>query len=453
MNILLLGSHHRLRDDFIESGHRILTSGFRSDSQVRLHPGIVSMQEALRRIKDRMVPDLILLIDDSQPLSFTGIESVDVPTAWYAVDTHLHLTWHRECAKLFDFVFVAQKDFAAQFADGPIGNHITWLPLYCNPRRDRKLGLQKTHEVCFVGSLNKDRNPSRVRLIEALSGRVPLYVARGGYTEVFNRSKIVFNQSANNDVNFRTFEAMGCGSFLLTEKVENGLSDLFTDGTHLALYARDDIDRLVATIRYYLDHDAERERIADRGMQEVLEKHTSGRRVTTMCDLFERCDPVKTVGTRKANLHRIKRFAARMYGTLACPEQDFPEDVKTLFHGIAVKRVTEAFAGHAAASDTAEVLNDAIVLSDLLISRNRLPEAENILNRAASLGGKARGEHLKKLLSDIYCRMGIVCSEKKDKKSAEKAFQQALTLSPENTAAAGGLKSLEAKADNDASPP
>jgi len=432
MNILLLGSHHRLRDDFIASGHSILTCGFRKDSQVPLRPGIVA-----------------LLIDDSQPLFFTGIENIDIPTAWYAVDTHLHLTWHRECAKLFDFVFVAQKDFAAQFADGPVGNHITWLPLYCNVRRDIKLDLQKTHEVCFVGSLNKNRNPARVHLIEALSERIPLHVASGGYVETFNRSKIVFNQSASGDVNFRIFEAMGCGSFLLTEKVANGLADLFTAGEHLALYEKGNIEQIVATIRYYLDHDAERERIADRGMQEVLGRHTSSHRVKTMCDLFERRDLAQAVSARKANLDRIKRFAARMYGTLACPEQDFPADIKTMFHSIAVQRVTEAFEGHVAASNTVEVLNDSIVLGDLLISRNRLAEAENMLNMAVSLGGKARGEHHRKLLSDIHCRRGIVCLEKKDPGAAEKAFRQALSLNPDNTAAAGGLKSLEAKAESE----
>lgn len=445
MNILLLGSHHRLRQDFSEAGHQIITSGFREDSDIVLSPGIIPIQHVLKKIKHRMSPDLILLTDDSRPLLFTGMEDVDALTAWYAVDTHLHLTWHKECAKLFDFVFVAQKDFAAHFLEGGINNHIFWMPLYCNTRRDKKLAVPKTNEVSFVGSLNKERNPDRVWLIEQLAQYIPLHIASGDYVKVYNQSKIVLNQSAKRDVNFRTFEALGCGSFLLTERVENGLSDLFSEGTHLVLYEKNNIHQIVQTIRYYLKHDEERERIAAQGMNEVLTNHTSKRRVETMNTLFLQCDPIGIIQRRKENRFIIKRFAARLYATLACDEQEFPDALKNVFYSLATNNITEAFEGHLTGTDTLEVLYDALVFADMLNSKGKYDHAENILNKAASLGRKSRSGTINKSLSEIYCRLGIIYYKKNDLSAAGNAFQQSIRLDQKNSASITWLESMGQK--------
>lgn len=445
MNIVLLGSHNRLREDFSETDHTILTTGIRKDSDVRLDPGIIPMPAVLSKIRGRMQPDLILLIDDSLPLFFPGIEDIDVPTAWYAVDTHLHVSWHRSCAKLFDFVFVAQKDFIDLFQEEPTGNHIQWLPLYCNTRRDKKIDMPKIHDVSFVGSLNRQRNPERVRLMEYIAGHVPLHTATGDYVEVFNRSKIVLNQSVNGDVNFRTFEALGCGSFLLTEKVENGQSELFSDGVHCALYDKNNDEQIVERIHYFLQHDAEREAIARQGMHEVLEHHTSRQRVAAMCNLFTHCDSRAVLQHRKSNLSSIKRHAARLYGTLSCPELSFPENIQNSFYDTALGSINNALGGHLSLHNMREFLNDAVVFSDLLINRSRYDEAENFLKKAAALGGKARAGDSKSLLSLLYCRLGIVYCEKKDLASAQKAFQKSLRLAPDNAAAARWLDNTTPK--------
>ena len=64
---------------------------------------------------------------------------------------------------------------------------------------------------------------------------------------VYSASRVVFNRSIRNDVNMRVFEALACGSLLVTNDLaENGQDELFQDRVHLATYresGRDARDR------------------------------------------------------------------------------------------------------------------------------------------------------------------------------------------------------------------
>jgi glycosyltransferase involved in cell wall biosynthesis len=93
---------------------------------------------------------------------------------------------------------------------------------------------------------------------------------------VYGQSKIVFNASINGDVNMRVFEAMAAGALLVTDRVGNGLSDLFEEDTHYIGYST--ISEALEKIGYFLDKSEERENIAHAGQQAVLEHHTYGHR-------------------------------------------------------------------------------------------------------------------------------------------------------------------------------
>ena len=62
--------------------------------------------------------------------------------------------------------------------------------------------------------------------------------------QTYSASRIVFNRSIRNDVNMRVFEAVACGSLLVTNDLaENGQAELFADGVHLVTYR--DADELL----------------------------------------------------------------------------------------------------------------------------------------------------------------------------------------------------------------
>jgi len=71
------------------------------------------------------------------------------------------------------------------------------------------------------------------------------------------------------------FEALGCGSFLLTNELPPE-DRLFEDRVHLVYYNDDNIEDL---IEYYLVHEEEREVVARQGRDEVIRNHTCVHRI------------------------------------------------------------------------------------------------------------------------------------------------------------------------------
>ena len=255
MKILLLG-FPVLKSAFVECGHEVLTCTTNQTGDVWIPEFPVAIDQVLNALPRGWRPDLILLMDESTEPMFLGLEGLDIPLAWYTIDSHLHLHWHKAYAAVFDFVFVAQKDYVPSYEWDRSRQVVRWLPLFCDPRRDRCASLPKMYDLSFVGMVNDRWKPERSRLLEALSARIPIFVSSGDYVTVFNRSKVVLNQCAANDVNFRIFEALACGSLLLTEKVGNGFEDLFQDRTHLVAYEKGNIDQIVDLARYYAAYDA-----------------------------------------------------------------------------------------------------------------------------------------------------------------------------------------------------
>jgi hypothetical protein len=118
-------------------------------------------------------------------------------------------------------------------------------------------------------------NPERVALIEGLQRGYSIAVGSGGYRELFNRSLMVLNQSAANDVNFRTFQAMACGALLVGERIGNGFDDLFQDRTHCALYEKGNVEQVIEIVAHYCGRPAERDAVARQGYEAVMASHTS----------------------------------------------------------------------------------------------------------------------------------------------------------------------------------
>lgn len=79
----------------------------------------------------------------------------------------------------------------------------------------------------------------------------------------------------------RVFEVLGCGAFLLAPSTRS-INRLFEPGTHLQItHSPAETDFM---IRYYLEHPAERERIAAAGQLEVYRKHSYRQRARDLLD-------------------------------------------------------------------------------------------------------------------------------------------------------------------------
>ena len=190
----------------------------------------------------------------------------------------------------FDLVFGFARYDLGEYARYGVAR-AKWLPLACDPHLHRNLDLPKVHDVCFVGNVY----PNRAALLERLGQRFDLHVARA-FTEemvrIYNQSRIVLNLGiGKGGIQQRVFEALGCGSFLLTNELPPE-DRLFEDRVHLVYYNDDNIEDL---IEYYLAHEEEREDIARQGRDEVIRNHTFVHRIEQMLGDVLRLVPKRPV--------------------------------------------------------------------------------------------------------------------------------------------------------------
>ncbi len=235
--------------------------------------------------------DLYLRIDDG--LNYELPDGLR-PSAWWMIDTHMNLESYRSSARRFDFVFAAQRDAALLFQNENICD-AKWLPLACDPDIHRKHETPKQYDVCFVGNMLPG---IRTELLELISRRYPQHFIGQCYFEEmakkYSVSRVVFNRSVRDDLNMRVFEALACGSMLLTNSLhDNGQEELFRSGVHFETY--DCAEDLLDKLNYYLAREEARERIGSVGREEAITRHTYRQRMEEILLAVERSSSVHLV--------------------------------------------------------------------------------------------------------------------------------------------------------------
>lgn len=131
--------------------------------------------------------------------------------------------------------------------------------------------MEKDIDILFIGSML----PRRRKILDELQQDfiIAEYSAFGDQmVTLLNRAKIVLNIHAENylDTETRIFEALGCGAFVITEKLSE--ESPFISGEHLREVS--DVAEMKQAIRYYLYHEEARKIIADNGYHEAAANHT-----------------------------------------------------------------------------------------------------------------------------------------------------------------------------------
>lgn len=229
--------------------------------------------------------DLNILVDHGEdgiqvPLDWT----VPHPNAYWIADSHVGYDYRLKRAKEFDHVFASHKPSIEKLIkDGVDSKKIHYMPWAAEQACYKPYPIIEKYDWCFIGHMN---NIFRIQLVDRFCKEWPL--GEKGYlgwrmaqfpghnvledvAKKFSQSRIVLNESILDDVNMRSFEALACKRFLLTEDVP-GVRDHFEDGKHLVLFTT--IDEAVEKAKYYLSHEDERNAIAEAGYKEFLEKHT-----------------------------------------------------------------------------------------------------------------------------------------------------------------------------------
>jgi hypothetical protein len=237
------------------------------------------------------------------------IRKAGIPSVFY----HLDRWWglereyqiHSEPFFTLDLV-VTPDDQAEKWAAAGV-NHM-WMPpaVYAaecvpatpNPRR-------WPHAVVFVGSYpypHPGWAPYRHELISRLQARYGerfgIWPRRGqvrgrDLRQLYATAKVVVGDSclvgdSRSYISDRVPETIGRGGLLVHPHVD-GVTDgtLYADREHLVTYPLGDFDEMLRVVDYYLEHEAEREKIRAAGRAHVAANHTYGHRMAAVLAAVE----------------------------------------------------------------------------------------------------------------------------------------------------------------------
>ncbi len=229
--------------------------------------------------------DWIIRVDDGQYAADRLEQAMKTkplpPAFYYAIDTHFPRSLEKNAAiaRRYQRVFCAQYNGVSRLRKK--GVNAEWLPLACDPEFHGRQDIAKQSPVAFVGGDHLDG--PRKYILQELRERYPgSYIDQAPseqMSRIYSGAKIGINLSAAGDINMRFFEILACGTLLLTDRIkDNGLEHLgFEEGKHYAAYGS--FKEMFDKIRYYLDHEEEREAIASAGYLLVRERHTYAERI------------------------------------------------------------------------------------------------------------------------------------------------------------------------------
>ena len=325
---ILLVNQSWLRDELRSRGHRVLVIGCgEGDFDINTNSFGCSYAELVQFLPPDFIPDALVYHDNSGTPWFYGVEQIQIPKVFYSVDTHHHHGWHPSFATLFDEVFVAQKDYLADFRALSIEPH--WFPGWAM-RAAQPLPHRPT-DVCFRGTLDTVLHPNRAKFISELKKLVDVDAGPGDWVPAYGAAKIVVNETVRADLNFRVFEAMESGALLITPLIENGLLDIFSDGVHLVTYERGNHVDAAEKIRHYLTHASEREAIAKNGRNYVAEHHSAVARAAELESVLYRLLDERESGVARAPHPLMHLHAARSYLATATLLRSFGPELTVPF--------------------------------------------------------------------------------------------------------------------------
>ncbi len=219
-------------------------------------------------------PDVLVVSDKSLPPHVLDIENFPCLTVCYAVDTHIH-SWLPFYAQAFDMCLVSLFDHISLFQNKRLVHDVLhWCPPAAKDDDAPMPHITSEHDCLFVGSMHPTLTPRRIAFFDTLKQHVPgLHVEQGDYKQLFPHGRTLINHCEQGDMNFRIFEAMGCGGCLVTPRIGHGMERLFTHGAECMLYNIDDPTEAARYIHALLANPTLAQNMAARALESIDAHH------------------------------------------------------------------------------------------------------------------------------------------------------------------------------------
>lgn len=316
--------------EFRQQGYRVTTCDI---SEEYRQPDILCQPDSdISEILACMqtAPDLIVYFESRQFFP-KGWEKITVPRIWYSTEGDVNFGVHQQVIDLFDVLFSSNKVVADTCTQAGYVSY--WLPLAVDPTVHYPVQAQEIYDVMFIGTLSMQQYQQRASLLRTLESyfnvKIITQATQAECREWYAQAKIIFDKSLGHGMNTRPFEALACRKLLLTAADPfSGLDQLLQNGEHLITYQDHE---LIQQIDAYLAAPDQRQIIANKGYQHILQAHTYAHRVQYMIEkIREHSSFGVCLNVRQKQIYSIPQELALRYSSLYINEQLRDEAAKCL---------------------------------------------------------------------------------------------------------------------------
>jgi glycosyltransferase involved in cell wall biosynthesis len=215
--------------------------------------------------------DVIFIIENytSHWMPINEISQSNKLKIFWSIDSHCVLAQHQNLCQLLkiDILLNSTEGYIPYYKD--LVKKSYWFPNSYPDDLMYPMDIEKTIDVGFCGNIL-----NRGHVIDSLNKygiKKDVFVIGDDMVKSINSYKIHLNCNISDDINYRTFETLGCKTFLLTNYTP-GLEKIFEIGKELVVY--ENLEDLDNKVKYYLENKEERNKIAEAGYNRVKSEHT-----------------------------------------------------------------------------------------------------------------------------------------------------------------------------------
>ncbi|MDI1443850.1 glycosyltransferase [Polyangium sp. 6x1] len=245
--------------------------------------GYSDLRGSFQAVLEETKADAVLLLENYDNGWVPDLSACKVLKVMWSIDSHCALKEHMRAADRhrIDILLNATEVYLPHF-ERP-GRKCHWFPNCYDDELLRPMpDVPKTVALGFCG--NYVNRKDWIQFLQRAKGlQADVGVLGDDMVRAINGYRIHFNRNMADDINYRTFETLGCRTMLLTNATPN-LERLFDVGVDLATYTSP--EDLLEKVDHYLTHDAEREAMAARGYETVKAKHTYLERAKLLVELL-----------------------------------------------------------------------------------------------------------------------------------------------------------------------
>ena len=272
------------------------------------------------------VPDLILQQEAlGERVFFSDLPHFRCIKAFWSIDTHLNMFWHKHYARLFDVTLSPHVSlFEALPLENRLANPCVRLP-WPAPDKTFVPHSQRHHSMNFVGRVDGQR-PLRAQLqtlLETYFGiRFVSALPYEAMLELYADTRIIPNESIACEVNFRLMEGAACGACVVSPDIGEDQNALFEPGSECLVYS--DGLELVDLLRFFHNKPALAERIGQAAWRRVRQEHLMEHKAHICAEVVhaphQACsgaEAAQALWLAVAETHRSQRDTAAMGQSLA----------------------------------------------------------------------------------------------------------------------------------------